>query len=137
MTDYSYVYIIQGRTMLIRLATIDDIINLSSLFNEYRCTFGKTSDEIACRGFIEQRLAENDSIIFVTFKGEEMVGFIQLYQSFSTINLSSVWYLDDAFVLEPYRGQGIALSMLERAKLLAKSAQVEFVDEKWKSLKLA
>ncbi|MCT7940283.1 MULTISPECIES: GNAT family N-acetyltransferase [Shewanella] len=114
--------------MHIRLAVDADLQPLSHLFDHYRQSCDHPSDINGCYTFLSQRLSENDSIIFVAFESEIILGFIQLYPSFSSLMLQPVWYFEDAFVLPKYRNQGIASQMIARAGVLAKSAQVKLID---------
>lgn len=110
--------------MHIRIAIDEDLALLSPLFNEYRKSLGKSPDLGACKAFIQSRLLENDSVIFIAFLVDVPVGFIQLYPSFSSIQLKPLWYFDDLFVAEPYRGRGFAKSLINKAKELADETQV-------------
>ncbi|MBW8185907.1 GNAT family N-acetyltransferase [Shewanella nanhaiensis] len=110
--------------MYIRIAIDDDLNALATLFDEYRMCLGKESNLKDCKAFIQARLFENDSVIFLAFKSDVPVGFIQLFPSYSTILLKPLWYFDDLFVLEDYRGGGIATALVAKAKELADEAQV-------------
>ncbi|WP_434926226.1 GNAT family N-acetyltransferase [Shewanella sp. HL-SH8] len=114
--------------MQIRLASNIDLQTLSHLFDLYRQSCEQLSDINGCYSFLSQRLSENDSIIFVALEEEHLLGFIQLYPSFSSLMLQPVWFFDDAFVLPQYRNRGIASQMIARARVLAKSAQVALVN---------
>ena len=110
--------------MQIRLASSTDLEPLSKLFNQYRQSLGQAADYTGCYVFLKNRLVENDSMIFVSIKEGVMVGFIQLYPSFSSLLLTPVWYFEDAFVVDGYQDQNIADSMYHKAKLLAESTGV-------------
>ncbi|QBF84343.1 N-acetyltransferase [Shewanella maritima] len=116
--------------MQIRLAVNLDLEPLSHLLNQYRNQLDYEKDYQACRSFLINRLSENDSIIFVALKGDELVGFIQLYPSFSSLHLKPVWHLEDAFVIDDFRHQGIAGMMLEKAKQLADGTEVLLINNK-------
>ncbi|MPY26562.1 GNAT family N-acetyltransferase [Shewanella psychropiezotolerans] len=110
--------------MHIRIATDEDLQSLTPLFDEYRKSLGQDSRLAACKEFIEYRLQENDSVIFIAFLVDVPVGFIQLYPSFSSLLLKSLWYFDDLFVAEPYRKRGIGTELVKKAKELADETQV-------------
>jgi predicted acetyltransferase len=114
--------------MQIRLAIQADLKSLCQLFDLYRQELGYESDYAACFIFLNQRITENDSIIFVTVDGQGIVGFVQLYPSYSSLMLKTIWTCSDVYVLATYRHQGIANKMLAKAKILAKTADVYFVD---------
>ncbi|MCJ8304700.1 GNAT family N-acetyltransferase [Shewanella sp.] len=110
--------------MHIRIAINEDLQSLTPLFDEYRKSLGQDSRLADCKEFIESRLLENDSVIFIAFLMDTPVGFIQLYPSFSSLLLKPLWYFDDLFVAEPYRKRGIGTELVKKAKELADETQV-------------
>ncbi|MEC4728313.1 GNAT family N-acetyltransferase [Shewanella sp. D64] len=110
--------------MYIRIAIIDDLNSLATLFNDYRMCLGKESNQSDCTAFIQARLFENDSVIFLAFKANVPVGFIQLFPSYSSILLRPLWYFDDLYVADEFRGMGIAAALIAKAKELADETQV-------------
>ncbi|WP_445773163.1 GNAT family N-acetyltransferase [Shewanella sp.] len=114
--------------MQIRLASLIDLEPLSNLFDLYRQQLNQVADFSSCRAFLKHRLSENDSMIFVCIKDDSMVGFIQLYPSFSSLLLAPVWYLEDVFVLPTYQQQDVAMQMYQKAELLAKSTGVLLIN---------
>ena len=57
--------------------------------------------------------------MFVARDQELMVGFTQLYPSFSSVSLKRTWILNDLFVEEPYRKKGVAKSLIKAAERFA------------------
>lgn len=104
----------------IRKASIEDIDQLSSLFNLYRMFYRQPSDEAACKQFLEERLQQNQSVIFIAVKDDAVVGFIQFYPLFSSVGLQKTWLLNDVYVHEKERQQGIAKKLLDAAKQFGK-----------------
>ncbi|MGX9462466.1 GNAT family N-acetyltransferase [Shewanella sp. A14] len=114
--------------MQIRLASSIDLEPLTLLFDQYRQQLLQPSDYQACHRFLTCRLDENDSIIFVSIRDEEMVGFVQLYPSYSSLLLAPVWYLEDMFVKPLYEQEDIIGQMCQKAQLLAQSAGVLLIN---------
>ena len=110
--------------MLIRIAIEDDLNLLTPLFDRYRQSLGQVSALADSGEFLQARLHENDSVIFIAQVALEIVGFIQLYPSFSSRLLKPVWYFDDLYVEEAFRHQGIATRLVEKAKELADETNV-------------
>ncbi|KIO35002.1 MULTISPECIES: GNAT family N-acetyltransferase [unclassified Shewanella] len=110
--------------MLIRIAIEDDLNLLTPLFDRYRQSLGQASALADSGEFLQARLHENDSVIFIAQVALEIVGFIQLYPSFSSRLLKPVWYFDDLYVEEAFRHQGIATRLVEKAKELADETNV-------------
>jgi len=100
----------------IRKVTRDDVALVAILFDAYRVFYKQTSDLQAAFNFLEQRTSKNESVIFVATIKEEAVGFIQLYPIFSSVSLQPAWLLNDLFVAENSRKQGVAESLLQQAK---------------------
>jgi GNAT superfamily N-acetyltransferase len=105
---------------MIRKANINDIDKLSVLFEKYR-TFYEMDDNIeASVKFLMERISNQESEIFI-FENEtnDLLGFVQLYPIFSSTRLKRLWLLNDLFVDETSRGQGISISLIEKAQELA------------------
>ena len=97
-----------------------------SLFNQYRIFYGKFSD-LGAKAFIDARLANKESIIFVALADDQPVGFTQLYPKYSSARLSKNWILNDLFVDLDYRKQGIGESLIKTAINFAKTQGATFV----------
>lgn len=104
-----------------RKATLQDIRQLSELFDQYRIFYHKTSDVPAAEQFLTERIENGDSKIFVAENEERLVGFVQLYPLFSSTRMKRYWQLNDLFINENYRGKGFSKELIERAKEMAKS----------------
>lgn len=104
----------------IRKATIEDIDQLSKLFDLYRMFYRQPSDEAACKQFLLDRLTHNESVILIAVKEAEVVGFIQFYPLFSSVGLQKTWLLNDVYVHEKKRQLGIGKLLLNEAKRFGK-----------------
>jgi len=99
-------------------ATEADIDRVSDLFNEYRVFYNQPSDLEGAKRFIRDRMDYGDSVIFVAVKDDAYVGFIQLYPSLSSISMRRTWVLNDLYVVENMRNQGIAQKLINEAIVL-------------------
>ena len=108
---------------MVRKATTDDIAQLAELFNLYRIFYRKESDIGGAKKFLEERIANNESVIFVAEEEKELLGFTQLYPQFSSIRMKRSWLLSDLFVLQRHRGKGISKQLIDKAKELARETQ--------------
>lgn len=102
--------------MEVFLARIEHLEALSVLFDQYRVFYQQASDLDAARLFLKERLNGGDSIIFAASEHDQMVGFTQLYPSFSSVSLKRLWILNDLFVAVPHRRKGVARLLMETAK---------------------
>jgi len=107
--------------VIVRQAGPDDLNETAVLFNEYRKFYRQPSDLDGAAAYLRERFDRQESVIFVAEDVStcRMVGFTQLYPSFSSISMRRVWILNDLFVSEPDRGRGVAQRLLDRAKALA------------------
>lgn len=107
--------------MTIRQATIDDINELANLFAEYRVFYGQDFDLDKSRKFLTQRLDKKDSIIFIAPEANEFVGFVQLYPSFTSIGVQEIWILNDLFVNDNFRQNGVAQMLINHVLQFSKN----------------
>jgi GNAT superfamily N-acetyltransferase len=106
--------------MDIRTANLDDLDDLVLLFEGYRKFYEKNPDAIAAKVFLQERIENKESVIFMAYSASgEAVGFTQLYPLFSSTRMKRLWLLNDLFVKEAFRGQGFSKALIDRAKQLA------------------
>ncbi|MNK10042.1 putative acetyltransferase [compost metagenome] len=98
-----------------------------NLFNQYRIFYGKFSDLGMAKAFIDARLENNESVIFVALADDKPVGFTQLYPKYSSVRLTKNWILNDLFVDPDYRKQGIGEMLIKTVIDFAKSQGSTFV----------
>jgi len=102
--------------MKIARANLDDLNDIAPLFDLYRQFYKEAPDIDKCRDFLQHRIAQGESIIFLAkFDTGEAVGFTQLYPTFCSVGLISRLVLYDLFVDENVRKQGIAKSLMDAA----------------------
>ena len=93
---------------------------LSELFDKYRQFYRQPSNLAQSRSFIRKRIENQDSVIFVALNNNsKIVGFAQLYPSFSSITTQKKWILNDLYVSKNSRRQGVAKQLLRRVSQFA------------------
>jgi GNAT superfamily N-acetyltransferase len=103
--------------MIVDQLTIKHLDDLVRLFDAYRVWYRQPPDPKRARAFLSDRIHLNESVLFGAFDElGHMVGFTQLYPLFSSTRMGRIWLLNDLFVQPEYRGQGISLRLLDRAK---------------------
>lgn len=107
-------------TIRTHVATLEDIPAIEPLFNLYREFYKMESDKEGARQFLTDRLANNESIIIYAKEADEVVGFTQLFPTFSSAVMKKVYILNDLFVLQHQRGNGIAKLLIEEAIAVAR-----------------
>jgi GNAT superfamily N-acetyltransferase len=101
----------------------EHLLPLASLFDGYRIFYGQASDLNGAYNFVEQRIVQRESIIFVAMDNQDGQGFVQLYPSFSSVAMQRIWILNDLFVVPTARGQGIATALLQHVEHHARATR--------------
>ncbi len=109
--------------MQVVLAADEHLEGLSVLFDQYRVFYQQTSDVESGKKFLYERLQNRDSVIFVASNQGDLIGFTQLYPSFSSVSMKRVWILNDLFVQEGHRNKGVARLLMEAAENYAKQSR--------------
>ena len=110
--------------MNIRKASMADLDQLSKLFDGYRVFYRKPTNLEAARNFLGNRLDQSDSEIFVCeMEDGKLVGFTQLYPLFSSTRMKKLWLLNDLFVHQEFRGKGVSIGLIDRAKELVRETE--------------
>lgn len=100
---------------LIRQATFSDVDLLVPLFDGYRQFYRQPSEPDRIRRFLLDRFEHNQSVIFVAVAEGRLIGFTQLYPSFSSGALARIFVLNDIFVDPGARRSGAGTALLEAA----------------------
>ena len=108
--------------MSIRRATIADLDALAALFDAYRVFYKQPSDPEGGRAFLAERFERGESVIFIAEEGGQALGFTQLYPSFTSAGMKRIYILNDLFVAEEGRRQGIGTALLEAAATFARES---------------
>ena len=101
----------------------DDPDLMTPLFVKYREFYGALPFPDSSRAFLEKRLRRKESVIYLALADDDdkkLLGFCQLYPSFSSLSLKRVWILNDIYVAEDARRQLVADNLMRTAKKMAK-----------------
>ena len=99
-------------------ATEANLPDLVPLFDQYRIFYKQTSDENSARNFLIDRFKKEECIVFLALANKEPVGFTLLYTSFSSVSLKPIYILNDLYVKNDFRLNGIGEQLLQRAQVL-------------------
>ncbi len=94
------------------------------LFDQYRMFYKMSSDRIAAENFVNDRLVQQDSLIFLALKKNSAVGFLQVYPSFSSVAMQPIWILNDLFIDSSARQTGCAKKMMKYLQEQAKQRSI-------------
>jgi ribosomal protein S18 acetylase RimI-like enzyme len=105
-------------------ASITDLDALAPLFDGYRVFYQQPSDPPRARAFMEERLRNDDSVIFLARDTDtrDALGFTQLYASFSSVSTARIWILNDLFVSPTARTRGVGRALMDRATAHARES---------------
>jgi ribosomal protein S18 acetylase RimI-like enzyme len=101
---------------------------LAPLFDAYRAFYQQPSNVTAAHAFLQERLSNLESVIFLVLAGDKAAGFTQLYPSFTSVGLQRIWILYDLFVHPDFRRQGVRRALLARAHQLARDSSAQRVE---------
>ncbi|ANH81373.1 acetyltransferase [Niabella ginsenosidivorans] len=117
--------------MHIRQIQSGEAIQVVRLFDQYRMFYKQASDIALAQRFLEERLNNNESVIFAAFAEvngtEHAAGFTQLYPKYSSMRASKNWILNDLFVEGAFRKNGIGAALIQRAIAFARENGATFI----------
>ena len=102
-------------------ANVNHIKQVGELFDLYRQFYKYVSNINESTDYISERMKNNESIIFfATNKQKEAMGFVQLYETFGSLDLGIIIILYDLYVKKDHRknkiGRQLMLKSHEHAK---------------------
>lgn len=106
--------------IVVRQAEAADLDALVPLFDGYRQFYGQRADPAAARDFLSARFRQGESVVFIAHAGDAAVGFTQLYPLFSSVSMVRTFLLNDLFVCEGGRRNGVGAQLLEAAAAFAR-----------------
>ena len=107
--------------MKVRKAQTEDLPALSELFDGYRQFYQQPADLAGAQAFLQQRFAQQESVVFVAEDDAGLLGFTQLFPSFSSVSMQRLWILNDLFVAAHARQRGVAKALMNQARDWAES----------------
>jgi len=116
-------------TFKTRRASADDINMIAPLFDAYREFYDQEPNLEFAKEFINARLKNNESIIFIAEdETQNGLGFCQIYPSFCSVIAAPIYVLYDLFVSPEARKSGAGKLLLEHAHEYAKANNIPRMD---------
>jgi len=106
----------------VRRASIDDVERLAPLVRAYRVFYKQEPDDAGERRFLGKHLRDATSTLFFAQCDGKAVGFVQIFESWSTVRLAPVLILEDLFVEPAWRERGIARALIDAALAYARES---------------
>ena len=102
-------------------ATANDIFELAPLVESYRAFYKQPASEKTLQ-YVIDRVSNDEAVVFIARIDGTAVGFTMIYPTFSTVALAPIWLLNDLYVDESARGNGVATKLMETAEQAARDA---------------
>ena len=115
-------------SIVITRATKEHYKDVGALFDLYRQFYKYRANLKASTKFIKDRINQNESFIFICFYKKEPAGFVQLYETFDSLNINKKLILYDLYVDKKYRKNGIGRKLMDQAKKLAKFKKIQNIE---------
>jgi ribosomal protein S18 acetylase RimI-like enzyme len=105
---------------------------LVELFEEYRLFCGAEQTPKETRAFLQNLMRNDQSVIFIAIDPEtdNVMGFVNLYPSYSTLALQRLWILNDLGVSRHFRGKGVSKALIKKVQEFAKETQAVRIELK-------
>ena len=102
-------------------ANVNHIKQVGELFDLYRQFYKYVSNINESTDYISERIKNNESIIFIaTNKQKEAMGFVQLYETFGSLDLGKIIILYDLYVKKDHRKNKIGRQLMLKSHEYAK-----------------
>lgn len=112
---------------------IDDHLDqLVPVIEEYRQYCGAQPSPGKTRSFLLDLYSQKKAVTFLAIDepSNNVMGFINLFPSYSTLSLQKIWILNDLGVAKKYRGNGVAKALIQKALSMAKDSGADRVELK-------
>ena len=97
------------------------IEQVGELFDLYRQFYKYESNLIKSTNYIKDRITNNESIIFIAINdANEAIGFVQLYETFGSLDLGKIIILYDLYVKKNHRKNNIGKQLMIKSHEYAK-----------------
>jgi len=97
------------------------IEEIGILFDLYRQFYKYESNLIESTNYIKDRINNNESTIFIAISNaNEAIGFVQLYETFGSLDLGKIVILYDLYVKEDHRKNNIGRKLMIKSHEYAK-----------------
>jgi ribosomal protein S18 acetylase RimI-like enzyme len=95
---------------------------LVTLFEEYRLFGGFEPSPKATKTFLKRLIVNKESVIFIAIDSttDNVMGFVNLYPSYSSLALQRLWILNDLGVSSDFRGKGVSKALILQVQQFAK-----------------
>ena len=102
------------------------IEQVGELFDLYRQFYKYESNLIESTNYIKDRIKNNESIIFIAINdANKAIGFVQLYETFGSLDLGKIIILYDLYVKKNHRKNNIGKQLMIKSHEYAKKIKAK------------
>ena len=102
------------------------IEKVGELFDLYRQFYKYDSNLIESTNYIKDRINNKESIIFIAINdANEAIGFVQLYETFGSLDLGKIIILYDLYVKKNHRKNNIGKQLMIKSHEYAKKIKAK------------
>ena len=102
------------------------IEEIGILFDLYRQFYKYESNLIESTNYIKDRINNNESTIFIAISdANEAIGFVQLYETFGSLDLGKIIILYDLYVKKNHRKNNIGKQLMIKSHEYAKKIKAK------------
>lgn len=108
---------------MIRKATLQDLEQVTRLFDEYVVFYKNPSNYEKHKAYLKERLDTNEATVFLAFdenNPDKAIGFALIYVTFSSLALNKILILNDLFVDPEIRKNGTGEKLILETIAFAK-----------------
>lgn len=108
---------------MIRKATLQDLDQLTDLFDQYVVFYQNPSNIEKHKAYLKERIENNEATVFIAFdenKSKKAIGFTLIYITFSSLELNKILILNDLYVDQKARKNGIGEKLILQSIEFAK-----------------
>ena len=98
------------------------------LFDLYRQFYKYKTEIKKSTKYIKERISKKESTIFLCYCDKEPAGFVQLYETFDSLNINKKLVLYDLYVKKEFRQIGIGKSLMDIAKKFGHKKKIKLIE---------
>ena len=106
----------------------DNYKEVGLLFDLYRQFYKYKTDIKKSTKYIKERISNKESTIFMCYCDQEPAGFVQLYETFDSLNINKKLVLYDLYVKKEFRQNGIGKSLMDFAKKFGLKKKIKLIE---------
>ncbi|PPR48531.1 MAG: hypothetical protein CFH15_01629 [Alphaproteobacteria bacterium MarineAlpha5_Bin5] len=106
----------------------DNYKEVGLLFDLYRQFYKYKTDIKKSTKYIKERISNKESTIFLCYCDQEPAGFVQLYETFDSLNINKKLILYDLYVKKNFRKRGIGEKLMNKARDFAVNKKIKIIE---------